>query len=131
MFLPFYEVMDYHDLSTKLYSQWGHHVPVYSPVGQTLLKVLFHVLFILHLQSDLIWSQSRDLNPGPPNTKQPLCLMGNTTAPLKMHISCKKLNVLARLIVSWNKFVFCSTFIIYIIIFICCNFLKMNSLTIK
>ena len=33
--------MVYHDLSTKLYSPWGHHVPVYSPVGQTLLRVTF------------------------------------------------------------------------------------------
>ena len=40
--------MDYHDLRTKLYSTWGHHVPAYGPVGQTLLRVPFHVLFIRH-----------------------------------------------------------------------------------
>ena len=32
----------------KLYSLWGHHVPVYRPVGQTLLRVPFRVLFIGH-----------------------------------------------------------------------------------
>ena len=45
---PNAQCMDYHDLSTKLYSPWGHHIPVYSPVGQTPLRVPFHVLFIGH-----------------------------------------------------------------------------------
>ena len=36
------------DLSKKLYGPWGHQVPVYIPVGQTLFRVTFHVLFIGH-----------------------------------------------------------------------------------